>query len=102
MPNCPVCGNELQSPFQYMAETFSCNTCGSGLRATFRHRTAFVFAGSVIAALLNFAALIVNPRVNPRKYSKVTLALEIWLTRFLWRTKLISIEQDQDTNPSSG
>lgn len=91
VPSCPVCGEQLPIAPEDMTAPFSCEKCGSTLRASVRYRTAFLLIAAVAGALLRFTTLIFNPRFNPQKTAKFPFAMEALLTRLFWRTRLVKI-----------
>jgi hypothetical protein len=86
MSRCPACGEELRAPPEELREPFSCLHCGKNLRANLRLKGFFVALSFAIAACLRFAALALNPRINPQKTSKFALSLEDGMARLFCRT----------------
>ena len=91
--NCVACGWNLPFPFGGdCRESFSCQKCGQTLRARLRTRPFFLGICMIASVLFRAAFIIVNPRVNPDKTTKLTYLLERGMTRLLWRTRWVRVE----------
>jgi hypothetical protein len=52
-------------------------------------QSTFLAVFAIVAILLRMATLLVNPRVNAAKTSRMPFTMECALARALWRTSLV-------------
>src|SRR5580692_2463436 len=93
MANCIACGWNLRFPSgEDPRGSFSCGKCGHPLGAHLRARTFFLGVCMIASVVIRAPFMIVNPRVNPNKTTKLASVLESGITRLLWGTRCVRIE----------
>jgi hypothetical protein len=98
MQRCPSCAHILDSPPSDVLESFLCSHCGKQLKVALRYRTTILAVGTIAAVFMQSAKLVVNPKINMEKTSKLPSVLEGGLTHLFWRTKLVRVSLSPETS----
>jgi hypothetical protein len=100
MKTCPACGYEIGVLPNSSLEMFLCANCKNPLRVTLRLRMLFLSLFAILALSLRAVTIVVNPRPNPSKTSRLPFAMEGVLARLLWRTDPVRIGLDHPSRPA--
>jgi|SRR5580658_3178036 predicted RNA-binding Zn-ribbon protein involved in translation (DUF1610 family) len=98
MQRCPSCAHILDSPPNDVLESFLCPYCGKQLKVALRYRTTILAVGAIAAIFMQAAKLVVSPKINMEKTSRLPFVLEGGLTHLFWRTKLVRVSPSPETS----